>query len=348
MMTPTQNFPSRPSLLAVFFLAIFCLATWGCSDEESQPVVPVPTEDPGLISLDRSSWLWASAPSTTFSPEDRVEHVRWFAPRERTLRWYLNPNLDGDTRDDTVPTMDLYLRSDNDAWEPENWGGVTRGLRSHDRPGLDLSGMVKLDIWVNDGHPDPADRSGRLHIDFGYISEDGFWPEDGDGEIQIGTWQMEDGILDGNPDGVFFAPDEDIGLDGFENGPQRFDSSYEINGDNPFPRINGTARNAREDSEDLDGNDRLDIAEGYFTVVIDLKETPADVDVVQDFEDVQELIDNGISWRKYSFDLDLSDVVEREVLPDLSDLHQIRIWFEDDQMPLHTEVQLQISEPWFR
>ena len=82
-------------------------------------------------------------------------------------------------------------------------------------------------------------------------------------------------------------------------------------------------------------------------LVIDLKETPAQVDVVQDFENVQDLVDQGLAWRKYSFHIFLSDVVERDLAPNLSDLHQLRIWFEDDLMPSRTEVQLQISGPWF-
>ena len=347
------------SVSAIVIVAAMTLSIWGCGDDEPNPVVPPSVEDPGLLSLDRTSWLWASAPLavsvspenpgvlTTFDPEDRVEAVRWFSPRERTLRRYLNPDLIDQERDETVPTMDLYLRTDDETWEPDTWGGIMRGLRSPCGPGLDLAEMVYWDIWVNDGFPNPADRSGRLHIDFGYISEDGFWPDDDEGDIEFGTWQREDGIIAGFPDGVFFAPEEDIGLDGNEWGPQLFNASYEIQGDTPYPRINGTARNAREDSEDLDGNTRLNLSDGYFTVVIDLKETPAQVDVVQDFENVQDLVDQGLAWRKYSFHIFLSDVVDRDLAPNLSDLHQLRIWFEDDLMPSRSEVQLQISAPWF-
>ena len=42
---------------------------------------------------------------------------------------------------------------------------------------------------------DPFDqRRGRLHIDFGYVNEDGFWPQDDEENLIVGSWEREDGI----------------------------------------------------------------------------------------------------------------------------------------------------------
>ncbi len=308
-----------------------------------------------IITLTRIAWSWASAPFLgagymaesgdlrTFDPEDRVETVRWFLPRERTLRRYLNPDLINQERDETQPSMDLFLRADDGAWNSEDWGGIMRGIS---RTGLDLSKSQFVEIWINDGVADIDQRRGKLHIDFGYVNEDGFWPLDGDGNLVVGLpRQQEDGIVPGTePDDIFFAPDEDIGLDGNENGPQRFDANYEINGDSPFPGINGTARNSREDDEDANGDGRLNLDNGYFTTTIDLKDTEALVDVVYDYDNVQELVDANISWRKYRIPITAVDSVSVGTAANLRAVTHARIWYEDPNPGGRTALTLQLSE----
>lgn len=302
------------------------------------------------VPLGQLGWLWASAPvcdqsvdyvtatfdTRRFDPADRVAHVRWFLPSERTRRRDLYPDLSGLEGDLTQPTLDLYLRTDDNPWHAENWGGISTGLS---RSGVDCSAYQTVEIWVNDHQPEAALRTGRLHLDFGRVSEDGFWPVAG-GELELGTLQWEDT----NRDGVFVF-DEDIGLDGLGlNGPQRFDAAYELAGDRPYPFINGTARNNREDSEDINGNTVLDLDQGYFTHTIDLRETEPVVDVVRDYEDVQDLVDAQISWRRYR--LNVADFIPIDVSaqPDLSWVTHVRIWYEDESPAAPDEVHLQFSE----
>ncbi|MCB1183859.1 hypothetical protein KDM41_10525 [bacterium] len=298
------------------------------------------------ISLSRIGWTWASRPfvgagqndSRVFSPQARTDHVRWFLPKERTLRRYLNPDLVNQERDETQPTMDMYLRED-DGWTAESWGGIMRGLS---RTGLDLSKSQFVEIWINDRQPDPANRRGRVHIDFGYIDEDGFWPLRGD-SLEVGTEQLEDT----NRDAVW-TYEEDIGLDGRgDTGPQRFDASYEVDGDSPYPFINGTARNNREDAEDIDGDTLFDRRNGFFTVTIDLATTEPLVDVVQDYDDVQDLVDQRISWRKYRIPLAAVDSAGTDIAPNIKAVTHARIWYEDGDpaRPVgQDEVYLQFSE----
>ncbi len=305
-----------------------------------------------VVTLSRIGWSWASSPFLgsgylaanpdlrTFDPEDRVETVRWFLPKERTLRRFLNPELINQERDETQPTMDLFIRADDGSWDQEDWGGIMRGIS---RTGLDLSKAQFIEIWINDGVADIDQRRGKLHIDFGYINEDGFWPVKDD-NLEIGTRQREDGIVDGFPDDVFYAPEEDIGLDGNEFGPQKFDAAYEIKGDSPYPGINGTARNSREDDEDLNHDGRLNTDNGYFTTTIDLKETKALVDVVYDYGDVQDLVDQNISWRKYRIPLTAVDTVSVGTAPNLRAVTHTRIWYEDPNPGGRTAITLQLSE----
>ena len=144
----------------------------------------------GDLSLSRLDWFWASAP-VEYEPAERVGTIRWFLPRERTLRRYLNPSLGETAGGQTVDVMDLFMRADSGVWGADSWGGIMTGLSNEAHPHhytlpVDLTGSHYFEIWINDGRPDPSDRRGTLHIDFGYISEDGFWPVTHDEQLVIG------------------------------------------------------------------------------------------------------------------------------------------------------------------
>ncbi len=316
-----------------------------------------------IISLTRIGWSWGAQPflgerhimqtgdSRQFLPENRVDNVRWFIPKERTERRMLNPALINQERGETQQVMDLYLRDDDGVWDADNWGGITRGLS---RTGIDLSKAQFIEIWVNDGVPELTERSGKLHIDFGYINEDGFWPladvDDPDSRV-VGQHEQEDGIIAGTEADGVFSHEEDIGLDGHgDTGPQQYLADFDIGGDSPYPFINGTARNSREDDEDINKSGSLDRDDGYFTAVIDLQDTEALVDVVYDYEsdypgDVSDLRDEKIAWRKYRIRVGDIDSVSVGIQPNIQAITHTRIWFEDGSPTSPSEpVHLQLSE----
>lgn len=303
-----------------------------------------------MVTLNRLGWSWASQPrlgagwlsshpdTRQFLPKDRVGTLRWFLPKDRVLRRYLNPDLVNQERDETQTVMDLYMRSDG-AWRQENWGGIMRGLS---RTGLDLSKAQFVEVWVNDGIPDAALRSGKLHFDFGYINEDGFWPKDLDGLPVTGTYQQEDGIVNNQPDGVW-TYEEDIGLAGIETDEYLYNAEY-VGADDPFPRINNTARNNREDTEDLNANGRLDQVDGFYTVAIDLKDSAALVDVVRDYDNVEDLVSAGIAWRKYRIPLAAVDSVAVGTAANIKAVTHARIWYENEAAGAPSTVHLQLSD----
>jgi hypothetical protein len=305
-----------------------------------------------MVSLNRLSWSYASVPqlgaewlrdnpdTRTFAPTERVQTIRWFLPKDRVLRRYLNPDLVNQERDETQTAMDLYLRADG-TWQQGNWGGIMRGIS---RTGLDLSKSQFVEVWINDKVAEPTARSGRLHIDFGYINEDGYWPTEGGGLV-VGQFEKEDGILapDGIGDGVWQST-EDIGLSGSEAEALLYSADYDYKGDSPYPRINNTSRNNREDTEDLNANGNLDRTDGYFTVTIDLKDTEPLVDVVQDYDNVADLIAGNIAWRKYRIPLAAIDQVEGNAPPDIKAVTHARIWYENDSPTAPAAMHLQISE----
>lgn len=327
-----------------------------------------------IISLTRTSWFWASAPVDLvdgslvdyYDPADRVPAVRWFLDKDRVLRRYLNPDLEGQERDETQQAMDLFLWADPDSgWGDQNWGGIMRGVS---RTGLDISRSQFLEFWVNDKVVDPERRGGRLHIDFGRISEDGFWPKQSDGSLLVGEWEHEDGINSEAERDWVWTQAEDIGLDGNERGPQLYDAAYDYEGtstlptgetvtpdypgpNTPYPGINGTARNNREDTEDLNGNTRLDTENTYFSVVVSLADS-ALIDVLRDYpaSDTDELAANSIAWRKYR--IRLSDAIEVAEdpgdVPSLEAVTHVRIWYEwsdeDAFVPRRDQIHLQLSD----
>jgi len=296
-----------------------------------------------LVSLARIGWSWASAPVDsnnlfTLAPEDRVE-TRWFLPKERVKRLYLNPELQDRERDETQQALHLFMKAGSDGWQPSNWGGIMRSLS---RVGLDLSKSQFVEFWLNDDQQDILDRRGTLHIDFGYLSEDFFWPEDDEGNLEIGTWQFEDA----NRDGVF-THEEDVGLDGV-TGNDVYGAEYGSAAD-PFASINGTEANNREDDEDINGNTVQDRDSGYFSIAIDLAEDAALVDVAQEYADQPDVIEklNGSAWRKYR--IRLGDVEEARpasggTTPDIHAVTHIRVWYEDTEAGAPETVDLQLSE----
>ena len=331
-----KNSYSAIGLLSI--LGLFLILAWaGCSDDD--PTSPPLAATPGQVELIRAFWYQASLTADpmaggnlqrTFAAEDRVETLRWYTPRDRVPARYLDPQLSGEAADETVAVMEMYLRTIAPAWEDSCWGGIMCSPVWGNDGFPDISGRSWLDIWVNDGVVDPAQRSGKLHVDFGRLDEDFFWGEDENGLMITGMFDQEDGAVAGTePDGVW-TYDEDIGLDANEYGPELYLAEYEIKGDAPYPHINGTARNNREDTEDVDRNGHFDQVNSYFTHVIDLAATTPLVDVVQDFEEVDELFAVGAAWRLYRIPL-RRDLAEVSVSgpPDLRDIRHFRIWYED-------------------
>lgn len=297
-----------------------------------------------IVSLVRPAWTLPSFPvhdgggnadpDTAFTPVNRVNTIRWFRPKDKTPRWYLNPDLVNQERDEAQNVMELYLAEDADrTWSPEAWGGIMRGVSSF---GLDLTQAQFVELWLNDGEIDPAFRTGRLHIDFGEISEDGYWPGG-----EVGTEQDEDA----NNNGLFeqVSPDEDTGLGGITDALER-NNIYDEN-TRTYPRINSTKKNGEHDREDANNNGFFDTDNQYFTVTIDLADTEAEVDVLRDYGSNSELEANRQAWRKYR--IPLSEIVpvtlDETQQPDLLNIKHVRVWFEDPERT-DREVRLQLSE----
>lgn len=312
----------------------------GCGDDGGPTA---PAADGDAVALGRTDFSWASRPVDAGSGQkleasSRVGTLRWFAPPERVPARWLDPALAGAAGDATVPALELFLRSDRDDWLSADWGGVMRGFGPD---GRDCLGIAALEIWVNDGRQEPGQRRGRLHLDLGRMDEDGFWPDDRSGQQVLGAWEREDGCCGSVPDGVF-VPEEDIGLDlGGCDGPQRYDPEFN-SWDDPYPQINGTACNLRADTEDIDGDTVLNRDDAYTTFTIDLRATPAEVDVVCDYDNPGDLPPDA-AWRRYRIPLAAFAPPAGVPLPDWSAVPHLRLWYDDPAGSPEPVVRLQIA-----
>ena len=315
-----------------------------------------------LMPISRLSWSNASRPShgddinftlvdsvldgRNFQPENRLD-TRWYLPWVNTLRRFLNPELIEQEARESQQVLEIFMKAEDGQWDPENWGGVMRGLG---RSGIDLNKAQFLEFWVNDYRHEALGnlQTGTLHFDFGYINEDFYWKEDDLGNLEIGNFDREDGINGDGADGVFTI-DEDIGLGGDPQG-DRFSADLQDKED-PYPRINGTAMNNKEDTEDLDGDSVLDKQDGFFSISVALSDS-ALIDVLRDYpaDAVTDNIEEDLAWRKYRIRLGDALPVSPPsgTKPSLANVTHIRIWFEEDDPPEGQDVRrIQLSDVKF-
>jgi hypothetical protein len=296
-------------------------------------------EDSDQINLVRAQWYEASPP---ISPADAVtilpplptgKEFFWYNPANTSKQQFLttskkdlNPKLDD--RENSRQTS-MFIK----AWDPDvdQWGGIMTGFAG----GIDLSTSQYLEIWVNDYTVDSLSRHGTLHIDFGKIDEDYYQPE-------LDNFDVENLINWTNVD--------DDGFDG-EGGASAREFNRDFNDDKfndtlgVYMWINSRNKNSRADSEDMNGNGRLDEGNEYYTLALDL-DKPAIIDVQRDFEGVTTYwedpekgwINRKKSWRMYR--LDLSKAAQMgDLAPRLDKISHIRIWVENiDQVQAVTET----------
>jgi len=287
----------------------------------------------GDVTLQRPDWYPASVPHLVgYDEPSRVETIGWYSPQERVRRSLLEPDLQGSSRDATVPTLEVYLEDLDGAG---TWGGIMTG---YPWPWPSLADVTELEIWINDFQQDPDQRQGVMHVDVGAMNEDFAWPLNLEGEPQYDTFQTEDLNLDA----LFDEDTEDVGLDAWiaEREVIRVGEPYDATTSDtgcPFPNINNTAANGLKDSEDLDGDNGFNTRNMYHSWIVDLATDMADVDVAVDnpIEDLQ-----GTAWRRYVLPIDASTLITDQGPGSADQCQHIRIWFEGLSPSEATRIQL--------
>ena len=297
-------------------------------------------------------WSLASPPKISgMNDTSVVKHkakLLWYTPPQGTVIsdsiWPKRKTASGEN---FVTALDLrffpkergmynYTKFPSTVLEKEkNWGGIMKTLGSSSN-NLVEQNMSYIELWIKVF--DNYDLStGNLVIDLGEISEDVI-PNDSLNSEDLVVYSIANGILN---DG------EDIGIDGITNTQeqnpeiiknklhQAFDvevlneddpssDNYHFTGieSNDYSKIDGTegnqVRRRLPDSEDLNGNNFLDLANNYFTYKISL-------DTSDSFNPNPYIVGGGNDgW--YQFRIPLTDYITTQGTPDLRNVQSMRLY----------------------
>ena len=285
-------------------------------------------EDSDVISMIRRSWYEASPPldpvmEFRLSPADMTEFYWYNASRTPqqgyliTTKQDLNPRLD-DRENSSVTT--LFLKAFDDNPGPDDWCGVMTGFPGG---GLDLTTAEYLEIWVNDYNPSLVDRGGTIHIDFGKIDEDFYQPD-------------SNRLNDEDKPPYTWTSDEDTGFEGETcTYPKRLDETTWDPVKKIYRGIDCRKENGIHDSEDLNQNARLDTANAYYSLELNLSQS-ALIDVQRDFPKSKYSAywgkdeNNKVkAWRMYRLDLSKAHLVSPSgAKPRWDAIQHLRVWIE--------------------
>jgi len=302
------------------------------------------------VGLSRPQWFWSGVPLSTAADtiNTSVEtHARlqWFNPLGVTES-DLKPNLtkqEGGDNSRQVLELKILRPTGQNGVSTGDWTGLTQQIST---AGIDFTRFRYIEVWVNDFQSDHAAGRGKLHIDFGHVTEDAFWDPN---NIPNNVIDTEDENLDTKLDSG-----EDTGLDGLDDpeepgydpsaNPDPHGDDYFYDSDNPknYSAINNYEGNgngepnARPDTEDLNRDNYRDFYNNYFEATLDLEkiERIDPLTGIQIVTDVQQDYPPGLwpnvtpdnGWRLYRIPISDSAFVKVGAAASWQDVQHMRIW----------------------
>jgi hypothetical protein len=337
-------------------------------------------DDSDRVTVARTGWHWASIPNFDASPTpeparmdalNRVD-VAWFNPRGLVKRGHLNPELDETEADDGLTVLHLGFHRDQvrelvdslGVPPPDLWSGVMTAFGGN---GLDLTQMRTIEFWLNDFVGEPSQRRGRMHIDFGDISEDFVLysnnPNRPGGPLTNPRFNRE-----AERQSEFLPGDDDLGFNGVDDNCDAISALEDDQAVVPIawpatdchiPSIrnptlqhawaNGSQGNNQYDTEDINSDGEFDLNDRYFRFTMDLADLEfVDIDVNPQYGDQNfgSLNAGFHGWRRYRIDFETirSRLVTirppGQTEPSLRQIRYLRIWFEDPDAPLAAAEQI--------
>jgi hypothetical protein len=279
------------------------------------------------LGIRRGTWTLASPPE---GKEDAQRcRMWWYNPYDRVLITDIWPNKEVESTENRTNVLNLQFFP-NESHRPSNtlfdttqvsshWNGVMRAFFAG---AYDQTRTKFLEIWLN------GDR-GIVNVDLGEISED---------INQDRILNTEDKERNGQRDGLL-DDDEDTGLDGIfdpqEPGynaalpdPSGDDWNYSNRYD--YSHINGTEGNRDDpdrgrypDTEDINANNVLDVANNYYEYSIDLSD-PSNK-FLADPKD-------NTGWRLYRIPLrEPGNYTAQVGTPSWGDIRFARVWLSSSE-----------------
>lgn len=242
------------------------------------------------LGMSRRQWSVSSVPLDP-NIDSRRGRIRWYNPQTRDQVPVKEVFPEREVNSQVANTLQsMWVSFDPDATNGEpaerSWGGFMRYLGEGYS---DQSQSQYLEFWIQLPPENRLASDARMIVDLGTISEDALpndtlntedWPLPG--RTVTPTGEFGDGVL---------KPEEDTGIDGKRmadpgdsalwNGVNRppipsWDDWDRITSGNGSGKINGYEGNLEDegggypDTEDLNGNDNLDIRNDYFSYTINL------------------------------------------------------------------------------
>jgi hypothetical protein len=208
-----------------------------------------------------SMWLWHYGSVPPGKDTSTLGKYYWYQPNseEWITRGDIFPNLPEDQKNDLASYLRVVFYPQNS--DPASWMSIINLIS---KTGTDLTKSRFLEFWVNG-------TSGNIHIDIGRSM-----PEDIPRWTKDGSIAGFNGIIDTedkNQDGILDS-DEDTGLDGIKDGETGDDGNdnypqVEITPSN-YHQLNGTEKNDRLDSEDLDRDGSLNTSSRFVEYSVSL------------------------------------------------------------------------------
>ena len=327
------------------------------------------------VASSREAWSWAALPDPTAAPVDTLNRIPtyYYNPTGRVKRGHLNPTLPEDEANDGLTVLELgfdrdqvtNLLTSEPFRGPLLWAGVESAFPGN---GLDLSQTRTLEFWLNDGIADPTGRRGRMHIDFGDISEDFvFFPNNPNRPGGGGPLSQPNFNREAETPFQFIATTDDMGWNGkqddcpppsserYPRGSDCHRPDHYVPATGQYPFANGTELDNRYDSEDINGDGVWDTKNSFFRVDLNL----ADLTYIDPGTDISPTYANDPNidpklkpgfqgWRHYRIDFQslLRDSLYEIVVgpgerpPQLTQVRYLRIWFDDPQAPTDPTQQL--------
>jgi hypothetical protein len=230
----------------------------------------------------------------------------WYNPYNQVPIKDIWPNRDVNAQTGTTTNV-LVLQWKNDSVPVDSaWGGIMRSTVNFP----DQKKTKFIELWVKG-------RLGQLNIDIGKISEDYYVRENTftfDNKRSLGNLNTEDRNLNGLLD-----EGEDIWAKPQDTNP-------------PFLQINGTEGNGEAqgakypDTEDLDGNGGLNLANDYFTYSFEMQDTINPyIQGITKREENQSALD---AWRLYRIPIRSYDPNFVIGKPDTNfqEIYYVRLW----------------------
>ena len=315
--------------LSAALLALFAV---GCHRAEEEQTPP---PSYSTFWVERQAWSISSIPVDDWT-DHRRGRMRWHNPNTRNAVPVqdVHPERELNAQvPNVLPSLRLDFEPDSSSGQPPHtWGGVMRYLGEEY---ANQSHTQFLEFWLQL----PTQPEGRLVVDLGAISEDAL-PND---TLDLEDLPPYDGMLDN---------DEDVGLDGHAgvdptdsarwNGLDQplvpsWDDWEHVSNSDDFSQANGTEHSRNDeygtspDTEDLNGNDVLDLANDYYSYNIELTdESPYIVGG----------LDNVHRWRQFRIPLhNINPDLRRAVgAPDFAAMRWMRIYITGLSQPTHFEI----------